>query len=280
MKKLIEDLIKTDEIADVFYNRAAIASRKNTELSDLFTSLSDSRRMSKNTLANAANQVPLSSEPFFDAAATAQLEKGYSTTLNLNIPNATKDLLEAALEMEFYDSGKLYSKAIDTLKEQSRSFIAAAAAAQWRRRRIETFITHMPEYDHQLELLRKLPKIWTENLLIVDDCNATATLLTDTLCKEGSIDTADNGRAAMDKIKKKYFAAIISDVSMPVMGGVDLFKSAEENYPGIGRRFIFFTDTASIRDVGFFKNNKVNYLPKPASIINIRRAVSKIIGQS
>jgi len=137
----------------------------------------------------------------------------------------------------------------------------------------------MPEYGARLSLLKKMPRIWTENLLVADDSFATTTLLADTLSGEGSVYTAENGLAAMARLNANYFAAIVSDVSMPLMSGVEFYEAAEKTFPGIGRRFIFFSDTASIRDVEFFRTNKVNYLQKPASIADVRKTVLKVMGQ-
>ncbi len=284
MNKLLSHLIKIDELATDFYRQAVNAGCETPGISELFTCLQKSRIKNKNTLETASKDLCATTPALFDPALTKRLKEECSVIFNkaaafTQYPAPTaKELLEFTMEIELTRSGKRYSEAVDALREGSRSFIPVAAGTQWRRRLLESYTTGTHEYSPDPGLFKEQPRIWTENLLIADDSPATTTLLADTLSGEGSVYTADNGVTAMDRLNKKYFAAIISDVSMPLMGGVDLYRSAEKRYPGIGRRFIFFTDTASIEDIDFFKINRINYLPKPSSIIDIRRAVLKVIG--
>jgi len=284
MNKPLNYLIKIDELAADFYRQAAGACRGDQNISELFTGLQKNRIKDTATLVAANKDLCTAAPALFDAAFTKKLKEECSLIFSraaafTQDPAPTaNELLEFTMEIELNRLGKRYSEAIDALREGSRTFIPVAAGTQWRRRLLESYITNTHEHAAHLRLFKGLPRIWTENLLIADDSAATTTLLADTLSGEGSVYTAGNGVSAMDRLNEKYFAVIISDVSMPLMGGVDLYRSAEKRYPGIGRRFIFFTDTASMEDVDFFKINKINYLPKPSPITDIRRAVQKVVG--
>ncbi len=284
MKTLLKQLIKIDELTGDFYGQAINEKQKNYDTNALFAGLQRSRLKSKWILLSAIKELPATMPALLDPARVEELKEECCAVFNkITVlaghcsPNA-KELLEVTLEIELTRPGKLYSEAIDALRRNSRTFITLAATTQWRRRLLQSYIKHRYEYTSHLELFEKLPRVWTENLLIADDSIATTTLLADTLSCEGSVHTAGNGISALRKLEKKYFAAIISDVSMPLMGGVDFDRSAERKYPGIRRRFIFFTDTASMNDIDFFKINKINYLPKPSSLKNIREAVLKVMG--
>lgn len=284
MKTLLKQLIKIDELAGDFYGQAVNEKQKNYDANELFAGLQRSRLKSKWILLGAIKELPATMPALLDPARVEELKEeccavfSKITVLAGHCPPNTKELLEATLEIELTQPGKLYSEAIDALRRNSRAFITLAAATQWRRRLLQSYISHRFEYTSHLRLFEGLTRVWTENLLVADDSMATATLLADTLSSEGSVHTAGNGISAMHKLEKKYFAAIISDVSMPLMGGVDFYRSAEKKYPGIGRRFIFFTDTASMNNIDFFKINKINYLPKPSSLRNIRKAVLNVMG--
>jgi len=278
MNTLLKQLIKTNELANDFYSQAVNEKQKDRDTSELFNGLQKSRLRSNEILLNAVKGLPATPPALIDPASIEELKEECCavfrkiTAFNGPCPPSAKELLEFTLEIELTGPGKIYSEAIDALRKNSRAFITLAATTQWRRRLLQSYISHRFEYTNHLRLF--------ENLLVADDSTATITLLADTLSGEGSVHTAGNGISALRKLEKKYFAAIISDISMPLMGGVDFYRSAEKRYPGIGQRFIFFTDTASMNDIDFFKINKINYLPKPSSLRNIREAVLKVMGNT
>ena len=47
------------------------------------------------------------------------------------------------------------------------------------------------------------------------------------------IDTAENGKVAIKKIKKKMYDLIILDIQMPVMDGIEATKTIDDQYRNI-----------------------------------------------
>ncbi len=123
----------------------------------------------------------------------------------------------------------------------------------------------------------KMPPGWQEKILIVDDKVMITNMLKMTLEGEGVVEVAENGAEALDKINERYFRLIISDVDMPVMSGIDLFKKAAALYPSIRDRFLFYTAHSDQERVSFFEKNRLRYLTKPAHIKEIRRTVKEIL---
>ncbi len=58
------------------------------------------------------------------------------------------------------------------------------------------------------------------------------------------VELVENGKSALELIKSKHFDLIISDVSMPVMDGVALFKELEESNMLQTSKFMFITGEA------------------------------------
>ena len=54
-------------------------------------------------------------------------------------------------------------------------------------------------------------------------------------------DTASNGQEALDKIAQHSYDAIISDIHMPVMNGLELFQACRDRFPQTADRIIFMT---------------------------------------
>jgi two-component system chemotaxis response regulator CheY len=84
------------------------------------------------------------------------------------------------------------------------------------------------------------------NVLLVDDNKAMRVLLRRTLLSTGidnlQVDEAENGSEALAKLAEKEPDLIISDWSMPEMGGVDLLRELRAR--GSTVRFGFVTPDA------------------------------------
>ena len=121
--------------------------------------------------------------------------------------------------------------------------------------------------------------MWQEKILVVDDEKTLADLVATILYDEGAIETAANGQEGLKKIGGKYFAAVVTDVDMPVMGGIEFYKKAVEIYPNMKDRFLFFTGSAGEERIAFFNKNNLKYLTKPSPIGDIKKAVVDIISR-
>ena len=75
-------------------------------------------------------------------------------------------------------------------------------------------------------------------------------------------ESAPDGQQALEKISSFDPVLVVSDLRMPVMGGMDLLKQVRETRPGIN--FIMLTGHASIDEaVEATKLGAFNFLEKP-----------------
>lgn len=69
-------------------------------------------------------------------------------------------------------------------------------------------------------------------VLIVDDEASIRELLYLVLKRDGyAVEVAENGRVALDLIRKRVFDVIISDINMPDVGGIELLEQVRANSP-------------------------------------------------
>ncbi len=197
---------------------------------------------------------------------------------SLNSGKATKDdVMDCVIMTEYSEWNDLFLYVINTLKREHREFIPAAVEIQRHKRRIERYAAAYPEYKARMEKMRKLPAVWEEKILVADDESSIADVLAAILGDEGAVDTAANGAAALDMLSAKYYAAVVSDVDMPVMDGIEFYKRACERFPGLKDRFLFFTASSGAERIAFFERKKIPYIQKPAGIKHIRDAVIGIL---
>jgi PAS domain S-box-containing protein len=116
-------------------------------------------------------------------------------------------------------------------------------------------------------------------LLLVDDEIELAQTLADLLEPEGhAVDIAVNGAIAMEKLRKRKFDAIISDLRMPVMDGPDFYEALQHELPSYLNRIIYVTgDTLSSRVQEFLNSHSVPIVEKPYRLRDIRSALSDLV---
>jgi two-component system, NtrC family, sensor kinase len=92
------------------------------------------------------------------------------------------------------------------------------------------------------------------------------------------VDTASNGRMAMNKMEEKDYDLIITDFKMPQMSGKDLFNWIKENRSHLANRIIFVTgDTVSLETRTFFEGNRNLYLAKPFKIEDVKEVIQQAL---
>jgi two-component system, NtrC family, sensor kinase len=90
------------------------------------------------------------------------------------------------------------------------------------------------------------------------------------------VDTANDGRAAMQKMQLVEYDLIITDFKMPHMSGKDLFDWIKMNRPNLANRIIFVTgDTVSLDTRTFFEENHSRYLAKPFKIEEVKEVIQQ-----
>ncbi len=107
----------------------------------------------------------------------------------------------------------------------------------------------------------------TENsehhILVIDDEAVIREGLRQTLSLEGyQVELAANGKVGMEKLQKGHFSAVISDLKMPIMSGIEVLKTIQVLQPNVP--VIIITGFATVDSaVDAMKNGAFEYLTKP-----------------
>jgi two-component system NtrC family sensor kinase len=95
------------------------------------------------------------------------------------------------------------------------------------------------------------------------------------------VDTADDGRVAMEKLTKNNYDLIITDLKMPQMSGRELFEWVKRKRPHLARRIIFVTgDTFSAETDSFIGESPNLYLAKPFKIEEVKEVIQQTLENS
>ena len=104
------------------------------------------------------------------------------------------------------------------------------------------------------------------NVLLVDDEEKFLDVLSQRLGTRGlDAVTATSGEEALVKIKNKNFDAIILDITMPGIGGIETLKRIRKENPEL--QIIMLTGRGSVdKAVEAMKEGAIDFLEKPADI--------------
>ncbi len=100
-------------------------------------------------------------------------------------------------------------------------------------------------------------------ILIVDDEEVMCDSCKQVLSRDGhEVETTLSGEEALGKMEKKSYDVVITDMMMPVMGGMQLLETVKKRWPEIS--VIMITGYATIRTaVQAIKLGAFDYIPKP-----------------
>lgn len=286
MKKLIEWLTGVEKNAAEAYNEAAHLFSADPGLHKLLLELSADEALHYKAMLKANECLGDFTEPSLvslDEATQDRIERPFLDFKNKLTSGklSSGDLLNSVIILEFCELNHIFLYVVNALKDRSPELLEAARNIDEHKDRIQEYVLKSrPEAEELLKQLRLLPKIGKEEILIVDDKAANISLLKAILEKEGTVESAANGKEALAKVAGKTFSAVITDVDMPFMDGIEFYKKAIETFPELKKKFIFFTGSTDSGRISFMRDNQIKFILKPAPINQIRNAVKEVLGRN
>jgi two-component system NtrC family sensor kinase len=116
-------------------------------------------------------------------------------------------------------------------------------------------------------------------ILVVDDEWIIAQLIADVLSSEGyEVDTAPDGLAALEHIGRRAYDLVLSDLRMPELDGLGLYRELEQRRPDLARRFVFITGTSEHTDYqAVIEDIAAPVLTKPFDMAELQRVVREML---
>ena len=114
-----------------------------------------------------------------------------------------------------------------------------------------------------------------KDILVVDDEQQMLVAIQETLKRKGfSITTASSGLEALGKLQGKFFQAVVTDVRMPKLNGMELLKEVKRLSPATP--VIMLTGHGTVTDaISALKQGAYDYLMKPFSAQQLTSVLSK-----
>ena len=114
---------------------------------------------------------------------------------------------------------------------------------------------------------------------MVEDEPGIAKAILRILSTEGfEVDIAVNGEIALAMWRRNNYDLCISDINMPRMNGIELFRQLANEYPDAIKKFIFMTgDPTNVKIKAFLEENGRPCLSKPFLPENLIAVVKKLL---
>ena len=283
MKDLIKWLREVEHLANEVYLKAAAVYADEPQFKKFFEHNAEDEAWHYHVMGSAAEYFNRASVPVpaisIDKETNDRVME-FFIDLRDRLERKTickEEFIEKIVQAELSEWNDIFLYVVGILKEKANVFIYPAARIQAHVKKIVRFLENMDNHADILKKLKKLPPVWTENILIVDDEEMIRTLVKSLLNREGNIDVVGNGEEALKHIEKKFYKLIISDIDLPNMDGLSLYNKSVAKFPTLRRRFLFISGNLSPERKAFLEENHVKHLSKPMKINVLREVASEII---
>jgi len=149
-----------------------------------------------------------------------------------------------------------------------------------------TFIVELPVHHWESPsgsepLTVRTTQISRKKILVVEDEPQIRQLFEDLIREAGhDVETAANGRVALELIDQRQFDLIVTDVKMPEVSGPEFYAALKRRGDAIERRVIFVTgDLMNAETLKFVESTGRVWLSKPFDIAAITRTISECLNE-
>ena len=119
------------------------------------------------------------------------------------------------------------------------------------------------------------------SVLVVDDNEATCTLITALLQNDFVVEVVSDGSEAIEKLRRRKYAAVLLDLLMPVVDGYGVLDFLREQNAELLRKTIVVTASLSPRELERVKKYDVGGLiGKPFEVDTLFAAVRQCAGDA
>ena len=284
MQQVIDWLETVEQLAHDLYREASVFFEQDRPFAEFLEHLAEDEAEHVHLVSSAADyvrrgEVQVTSDIILDQTLKnrieAHLKRAYDSLSRQTI--SKERMIESIVQAEFSELNSLFLYVINTMKEHDKAFQHVAAAVQAHKNRIERFLDTLPDESRPGTDTRVLPAVWQNKLLLVEDSGPLRTLLSDLLGGLGTVETAENGKQALLKTREHFFSAIVTDINLSLMNGLEFYTRAIEEDPSIQPRFVFCSGYITPKRKTFFEKNNVRYLAKPFDVEEFVQVVDDVI---
>jgi signal transduction histidine kinase/ActR/RegA family two-component response regulator len=130
--------------------------------------------------------------------------------------------------------------------------------------------------------IQRTPAVTRKKILVVEDELQIRQLFEDVIRTAGhQVESAANGRDALELLDREKFDLIITDVKMPEISGAEFYAELKRKGAALEQRLIFVTgDLMNAETMQFIESTGRAWLGKPFDIAAITRTISECLNEA
>lgn len=183
-----------------------------------------------------------------------------------------EDFLESILLYEYQRWTGLVMPLAASLRSALPEALPLLTAAQRHKRRAERLLSHEGRPKGLHFRFRSSDPVWVEKILVVGSFEHASIARNDV-----AIEVSQHGKDAVERLRERYYAAVLTDVDLDHIDGVEVCKQASKAYPGIEERFLFLHGPILRRHEEYLRRRRLRRLRRPASPEAVGREVARIL---
>jgi len=272
MDSIITWLIGVETSAANLYEEAAIVFRGDEDFSRFLSQMAVEEREHVKLLQKASAAISDSEMKrasfYFGDDFRDKIEAPFSRALRLSKDGTlTKNaMVNVVADAEFSEWNELLLYTLDLLNVLDEEVQQAMLDFKKHRMRAQEYIASLPGGDSVILRVQRLTRPGGKRVLIVEDNLSVARMLEALAMDQVEVIIARDGQEGISCIQQRHFDLIISEIDLPKINGVEMYKQALEKNPNIGSRFIFFTGTENPEHLDFVRSTNTLMLPKPSPV--------------
>lgn len=272
MSDIITWLIGVETSAATLYEDAAIVFREDEDFSRFLSVMAQEEREHEKLLQEASAAISdeeMKNASFhFDDHFRNKIEAPFNRALRLLRDKIlTQNAMVSVLaEAEFSEWNEVLIYTLDLLNVLGHEIQQFILDIEKHRMRAKEYIASLPDGDSILQRVRRLPPPGSKRVLIVESNHSVARMLEALSGEQVEVFIASNGHEGISFIRQGHFDLIVSEIELPIMSGVEMFKQALEKDSTIGSRFVFFTGTENKEYLEFVRSSTALMLTKPSPV--------------
>jgi len=283
MSDIIDWLIQVEISARDFYGDCVDFFHEDRPLSGLLQILADDEKTHNIILTEVANlmlgdNIDLSLEVKIDESIKGRILTPFkSNSAKLKANTLTKsDLYKCMLTTEYSEWNDIFLYVINSFAKIKSEYKRYASIMQKHIAKLEHFFNDSELLKSYYAEILKLPKIWKFKILIIDDEPIIRELLLAVFKGRGyDAEAAANGEEGLKKYRNGFYDAVVCDVEMPVMNGVDFYNKIKSEDSFDNESIVFVSGSEGSR--AFFQENNARFLSKPFSVEEIIEELNLIL---
>ena len=117
-------------------------------------------------------------------------------------------------------------------------------------------------------------------ILIIESNDVLANYISCIVDPYGYIDNAKNGRDALVYLSYTKYDAIVFDIGIPEVSGIDFFRDAIEVDPDIKKKLLFLMSGTYTKQIKFMRDNRVRFLRRTLQAEELTKALEDLFFNS